>query len=365
MGWMLSATSRPFYSRRETLYLLYRRLVGLQDRSGRMQKISPLPRFDARTVQPVTSRYKLSQCTIMYSTRQCKMLLKYVRSWFGQSKSFSGHRSVLPRKWSNPCIARHTYTSLWYNICGNKKTSFTLESYSTCVLPTSNGTQHLHCVSSGFLYTDCTNTVTLVLVYWLHQHSDTGSCTLTAPTQWHWFLYTDCTNTVTLVLVYWLYQDSGTGSCILTASTQWHWFLFTDCTKTVTLVLVSWLYQHSDTCSCILTVPRQWHWFLYTDCTNTVTLVQPEVRTHFCTSLHTHWHFHNSDVQSAATIALLKSRNIFNGSWNSSDVANSCSMDLRVMEVTFGAFWDPNVNKCVHNSLSISYPETHKPSPLP
>jgi hypothetical protein len=41
----------------KTRYPLYRRLGGPQDRSGRVQKISPPPRFDPRTVQPVESRY--------------------------------------------------------------------------------------------------------------------------------------------------------------------------------------------------------------------------------------------------------------------------------------------------------------------
>ena len=37
--------------------LIYRRLGRPQRRSGRLQKISPPPGFDPRTVQPVTSRY--------------------------------------------------------------------------------------------------------------------------------------------------------------------------------------------------------------------------------------------------------------------------------------------------------------------
>jgi hypothetical protein len=40
-----------------TRYPLYRRLGGPQGRSGRVQKISPPPGFDPRTVQPVASRY--------------------------------------------------------------------------------------------------------------------------------------------------------------------------------------------------------------------------------------------------------------------------------------------------------------------
>ena len=41
----------------KTRYPLYMMLGGSQDRSGQMPKISPLPRFDPRTVQPVASRY--------------------------------------------------------------------------------------------------------------------------------------------------------------------------------------------------------------------------------------------------------------------------------------------------------------------
>ena len=41
----------------KTLYQLYRRLGGPKDRSGRMQKISPPPGLDPRTVQPVVSSY--------------------------------------------------------------------------------------------------------------------------------------------------------------------------------------------------------------------------------------------------------------------------------------------------------------------
>ena len=41
----------------KTRYPLYRRLGGPQSRSGQVQKISPPPGFDPRTVQPVASRY--------------------------------------------------------------------------------------------------------------------------------------------------------------------------------------------------------------------------------------------------------------------------------------------------------------------
>jgi hypothetical protein len=38
-------------------YPLYRRLAGSQGRSGQVQKISPPPEFDPRTVHHVASRY--------------------------------------------------------------------------------------------------------------------------------------------------------------------------------------------------------------------------------------------------------------------------------------------------------------------
>jgi hypothetical protein len=41
----------------KTRYPLYRRLGGLQGRSGRVWKTSPPPGFDPRTVQAVASRY--------------------------------------------------------------------------------------------------------------------------------------------------------------------------------------------------------------------------------------------------------------------------------------------------------------------
>ena len=41
----------------KTSYPLYRRLGGPQGRSGQVRKISPQTGFDARTVQPVASRY--------------------------------------------------------------------------------------------------------------------------------------------------------------------------------------------------------------------------------------------------------------------------------------------------------------------
>jgi len=53
------SASRPGRNLRpgKTRYPLYRRLGGPQGRSGQVQKISPLPGFDPRTVQPVGSMY--------------------------------------------------------------------------------------------------------------------------------------------------------------------------------------------------------------------------------------------------------------------------------------------------------------------
>jgi len=44
-------------SPREISLLVYRRLFGLHSRSRWVRKISPLPGFDARNVQPVACRY--------------------------------------------------------------------------------------------------------------------------------------------------------------------------------------------------------------------------------------------------------------------------------------------------------------------
>ena len=51
--------TRPgrFIPWKECLHPLYRRLVGPQNRSGQVQKISPPPGYDPRTVQHVASRY--------------------------------------------------------------------------------------------------------------------------------------------------------------------------------------------------------------------------------------------------------------------------------------------------------------------
>ena len=59
-GWVVNATPRPFISWEKSRNALYRRLGGPQGRSGRVRKTSPPPKFDAPTVQPVESLYRLS-----------------------------------------------------------------------------------------------------------------------------------------------------------------------------------------------------------------------------------------------------------------------------------------------------------------
>jgi hypothetical protein len=53
----------------KTRYLLYRRLGGSQDRSGRVRKISPPPAFDPRTFQTVASRY--TDCALRVERIAC------------------------------------------------------------------------------------------------------------------------------------------------------------------------------------------------------------------------------------------------------------------------------------------------------
>ena len=58
----------PLYPVKDIWYALYRRLGGLQSRSGRVRKISALPGFDPSTVQPVANSYVTTPVDI----RWCK-----------------------------------------------------------------------------------------------------------------------------------------------------------------------------------------------------------------------------------------------------------------------------------------------------
>ena len=50
-GWVVSCTPWPYFTLGKTRYPLYRRLSGLQSRSGRAENLAA-PGFDPRTVQP-------------------------------------------------------------------------------------------------------------------------------------------------------------------------------------------------------------------------------------------------------------------------------------------------------------------------
>ena len=57
MGWVDNTTPRPLYPREETQFLFYRCLRGPHGQTRWVRIISPPPRFDPRTVQPVACRY--------------------------------------------------------------------------------------------------------------------------------------------------------------------------------------------------------------------------------------------------------------------------------------------------------------------
>jgi hypothetical protein len=80
-GW---STPRPgrFTPGKETLYSLYGRLGGPQGRSGRLQKISPPPGFDPRTVQPVPTELSCSNPVVSWIRNQHSFC-----DWVGTAKS--------------------------------------------------------------------------------------------------------------------------------------------------------------------------------------------------------------------------------------------------------------------------------------
>ena len=57
-GWVVRLRSGRFTPGKQTRYLFYMRLGGLQDHFGRVQKNHPLPRFDTHIVRPVASRMR-------------------------------------------------------------------------------------------------------------------------------------------------------------------------------------------------------------------------------------------------------------------------------------------------------------------
>ena len=93
-GWV----SRPGRSSPpgKTRYPLYRRLSGPQGWSGQVQKISPPPGFDPRTIQPVAS------CFTDYTTHWIKVVLdKFV--WWGncEFKINNARQTEQNERWLN------------------------------------------------------------------------------------------------------------------------------------------------------------------------------------------------------------------------------------------------------------------------
>jgi hypothetical protein len=69
---VVNARSRPRYPQEWPDIRCIGGWVGLQGRSGRVGKISPLSGFDPRTVQPVASRY--TDCAILAHTKELILL---------------------------------------------------------------------------------------------------------------------------------------------------------------------------------------------------------------------------------------------------------------------------------------------------
>ena len=100
----------------KTQYPLYSRLGGPQGRTGQVQKISPPPGFDPRTVQPVASRYTdwaIAARLSLYTNDnkgQVKIFLNKAcgwgqpscgihPTWWVQGGSFTGSNATVARNW--------------------------------------------------------------------------------------------------------------------------------------------------------------------------------------------------------------------------------------------------------------------------
>ena len=93
----------------ETRYPLSWRLGGLHGRSGRVRKISPIPGFDPRTVQPVVSRYTDWAVYILLYSNVHMSIPAAVRSkaWGPAARLLGLRVRILPRGW----------TSVFYECC--------------------------------------------------------------------------------------------------------------------------------------------------------------------------------------------------------------------------------------------------------
>ena len=90
----------------KTQYPLYRSLGGPQSRSGQVQKISSLPGFDPRTVQPVASRY--TDWATRLKLYKSQIIFKRSKKWKDNNKMY------LEKEW----MASTGFTQLWINRSG-------------------------------------------------------------------------------------------------------------------------------------------------------------------------------------------------------------------------------------------------------
>ena len=84
MGWVISVTLRPLYSRKDTQYQLYRTLAGPQGRSGRVRKISPptgirSPDRPARNESLYRLSYRGLQVNILISGKLLCLAISFPR----------------------------------------------------------------------------------------------------------------------------------------------------------------------------------------------------------------------------------------------------------------------------------------------
>jgi hypothetical protein len=79
MGWVVNATPWTLYPRERDLVPTVQEAGWIQGRSGWVQKISPPPWFDPRTVQPIASRYTdYAIPTQLYHTAIIKFITIFV-----------------------------------------------------------------------------------------------------------------------------------------------------------------------------------------------------------------------------------------------------------------------------------------------
>jgi hypothetical protein len=112
-GWSTLRLDR-FTSGKVTPYRSYKRLGGLQGRSGRVWKISPPPGFDLRTAQPVVSRY--TDCAIFSKHAVFKHTSRNILAYALKTK-------VQTYTHTHPHPPTHTHTHIHTSVNYNAKAS--------------------------------------------------------------------------------------------------------------------------------------------------------------------------------------------------------------------------------------------------